>query len=179
MTVALGLVIALGVSGCKGSSAPSAAAAPATQQASQAASAPASPPVATSSAAPGSSTGFQNLAVSAAVRSELLDAYAAGKNIPVSDVAGTRPGSVYYGYDPATQTYWAMANYEPTTTDPLSVMVGFQDGGSLGYYKKAGSGPWQVSLGGAPAICSELRFFPQAVLEAWSQPTSPPPAAAC
>jgi len=36
-------------------------------------------------------------------------AYVAFRQISVSDVSGTRPNSVYYAYDQATNTYWAMA----------------------------------------------------------------------
>jgi hypothetical protein len=36
-----------------------------------------------------------------------------------------------------------------------------------------------VSLGGEPAICGELKFFPQPVLAAWSLPTSATPASIC
>jgi hypothetical protein len=109
MAVVLGLLVALGATGCDASSAPSSVAAPASQPASPAASvpasAPASPPAVTASATPVSSGGFQNLVVSAAVRSELLVAFAARTGIPLSDVAGSRPDSVYYGYAPATETY--------------------------------------------------------------------------
>ena len=73
------------------------------------------------------------------MRTELLTAYAAYKDIPASDVHGL-PGSVYYAYQPATGTYWAMAKYEPTSGDSLTVQVGFQDGGSDGFFKKTGTG---------------------------------------
>jgi hypothetical protein len=179
MAVALGLLAAIGVSGCTAGSAP--VAATASQPASLAASAPAatvpsgtaSAPAATSSAVPTASGAVMNLLVSAAVRSELLTAYAAYRNIPVSDVQGV-PGSVYYADQPATGTYWAKALYGSTSGDSLTVQVGFQDGGSDAFYKKTGSGPWQVAQAGEPGICAMLRFFPQPVLAAWSQPTSAP-----
>jgi len=172
VTVALGLLIALGLTGCKIGSTPSAAPAVTSQPASTAASAPASPAAGASSAAPASSGGFQNLAVSTAVRGELLDAFAAYAKIPSSDIGGSRPGSVYYGYDPATQTYWAMATYNPASTDPLNVTVAFQDGGNIGFFKQVGGGAWQVQLGGEPPICHELAFYPRAVLAAWALPTT-------
>ncbi|MGH3296932.1 MAG: hypothetical protein ACRDP7_34575 [Trebonia sp.] len=168
--VMLGLLVATGLTGCKPNSAPSSVAASTSQPATSAGSAPASPSPATSSATPGS---VQNLPVSAGVRSELLTAFAAEKSIPISDVAGSTPGSVYYGYVPATDTYWAMASYEPASTDSQTVIVSFQDGGQQGFFKKVGSGPWQAALGGAPVTCYEVRFFPLAVLNAWSVPTSP------
>jgi hypothetical protein len=91
-----------------------------------------------------------------------------------SEVAGTVPGSVYYAYDPATGTYWALARFGPSPTDSPSVSVSFQDGGSLAFFRKAGTGAWQAQGGGVPALCPELKFFPAKVLKAWSLPTAPP-----
>jgi len=174
MAVLLGLLVAIGVAGCKPSSAPSSVAASTSQPAASASSASASPPHATSGATPSAApSGVQNLPISAGVRSELLTAFAAEKSIPPADVAGSTPGSVYYGYVPATDTYWAMASYQPASTDSQTVIVSFQDGGQQGFFKKVGSGPWQAALGGAPVTCYEVRFFPLAVLESWSVPTSP------
>jgi hypothetical protein len=172
MAGALGLLAAVGITGCTGSSAPVAATAsqPASLAASASAAAPsaaAPAPAVTSSAAPSASGAVQNLIVSAAMRSELLAAYAAFRNIPASDVQGV-PGSVYYAYQPTTGTYWALAKYEPASGDSQTVQVGFQDGGSDGFFKRSGSGAWQVSLGGEPEICTQPRFFPQPVLTAWS-----------
>ncbi len=101
------------------------------------------------------------------------------KQISASDVAGTQPGTVYYAYDPATDTYWAMANFDPSSTAPMDVVVDFQDGGSTGLFQKAGAGPWQVQLGSVPPICAELRFFPSAILAAWSMPTAAPTGVCC
>ena len=125
------------------------------------------PPASTSSASPGESTGIQNLLVSSAVRSQLIAAYVAMRQIPAPDVSGTEPNGVYYAYDPATNTYWALAHFTPTQGDPLSVQYGFQDGGDIGMFTKIGSGPWSVQSGGMPAVCIESRFFPKAVLTSW------------
>jgi len=115
--------------------------------------------------------GIRNLVISSAVRSELTAAYVAYRRISPSDVAGTRPGSVHYAYDPATDTYWALANFAPSGTASLRVKVGFQDGASWGFLTKVGSGPWKAHAGGEPVVCLEVRFFPRAVLTAWSLPT--------
>ena len=187
--MALGLLAAMGIAGCTGSSAPVAAApsqpaslaasaSPASAAAASAPSPATSAPAATASAAPGSSGEVKNLVVTPAVRSELLAVYAAFRKIPAADAKGL-PGSVYYAYVPATGTYWAKATWEPTSGDSQTVVVGFQDGGSDGFYKKAGNGPWQVILGGEPEICEELKFFPLPVLAAWSLPTSATPASMC
>jgi hypothetical protein len=114
---------------------------------------------------------IRNLAISSALRTELTAAYVAYKRISPSDVAGITAGSVHYAYDPATDTYWALANFVPSGTAPLRVTVGFQDGASWGFFTKVGSGPWQTQEGGEPVVCLEVRFFPRAVLTAWSLPT--------
>jgi hypothetical protein len=194
VATALGLLAAVMVAGCTGSSAPvattssqpaSLAASASTASASTASASPAaappgtaSAPAATSSAAPSPSSAVQNLIVSTAVRGDLLAAYAAFRKIPASDAKGL-PGSVYYAYVPATGTYWAKATWEPASGDTQTVEVGFQDGGSDGFYKRAGNGPWQVILGGEPEVCEELKFFPLPVLAAWSLPTSATPASMC
>jgi hypothetical protein len=171
-TAVLVSLVAVALAGCgpfsssSPTAAPASSAATATSQASSAASAPAAasaaPPSATSS-----SGGVENLVASAAVKSELLATFAAAHNIPVSDVADADPDA-YYAYDPATDTYWARAYYAPASTDPLSVSVNFQDAGGHGFYKKSGSGPWQVEFLIGP--CANISFFPQAVLTAWAIP---------
>ena len=181
VAVALGLLVMTAVSGCTlniGSSAastPTPASAPASSQAapSTAASATASSASTASSSASASASGIQNLVVDAGTRAELLSAYAAVMRIPTAD-ATADPGETYYAYDPTTNTYWARANYGPTSGDPAQVTYEFQDGGQIGYFKKVGNGSWQVENGGQPAICGALKFFPTAVLAAWSQATTAP-----
>lgn len=175
MTAVLISVVAVAVAGCGPfSSSSSVAATASSQPTSSAVSAPTAASATTPSAT-ASSGAVQNLVATAAVKSELLAVFAASHNIPVSDVLGTAPGSVYYAYDPATQTYYAKATYEPKTSDPLSVTVGFQDGGQGGYFKKSGSAPWQVESMGQPAVCTALRFFPSAVLAVWDNFGLPAP----
>lgn len=184
MLVGLGLLATIGVAGCTAHSAPSPVASgikstpgPAAsgngQPTSSAASSPAVAPSATLTA-PG---GVRNLIVSGAVRGELTAAYVAVRRISLSDVAGTAPGSVYYAYDPSTDTYWARALFQPSrdvirdqTPAALTVLVGFQDGGGYGRFKKVGTGPWQVATGGIPFVCADVQFFPRTVLAAWSLP---------
>ena len=135
-----------------------------------------SPAAATPSATP---TGVQNLVISSAGKSELTAAYVASRSISISDLAGGGPeaGSVYYAYDPSTDTYWALASFAPSSTASMNAQVGFQDGGSYGMYKKVGSGSWQVQQPGFPEICGEAKFFPQAVLTVWEISTSSLPPA--
>jgi hypothetical protein len=187
----LGLLAAVAVAGCTASSAPGPAvpghgrsASPAESTASPAESTAVSPGAASGAASAGPG-GVRDLVISGQVLAELTAAYAGYRGISPADIAGTEPGHVYYAFDPATRTYWAQATFEPSSTASAKVLVSFQDGASIGFYTKTGNGSWQVRLGGDPPVCTEARFFPPAVLTAWSLPTdtaalgcggsSPPP----
>jgi hypothetical protein len=181
LAAVLGLLVASGATGCDALSGQGSAAPVASQLSSSSAAVvsksaghPATRPASSPAVKGKSSAGFQNLLATPAVQSALLAAYVAMKRIPASDVAGTRPDSVFYGYDKATDTYWAMAGYEPSSKASQDVQVNFQDGGDFGLFKRVGAGPWQASLGGMPGICVELRFFPKPVLAAWSLPITHP-----
>jgi hypothetical protein len=121
-------------------------------------------------AAPYGSSDVSNLIISNDVRGALLAAYAACQGIPSSDVV-YEPGDAYYAYDPVTGRYWAMAGYESAPDTPLEVQmevqVKLQDTADAGLFTKAGTGPWQVEVGGD--ACSYLRFFPPPVLGAWAR----------
>jgi hypothetical protein len=185
MLVSLGLLATVSMAGCGASRAPSTAG-PSNGQTMTPAARPtptqtASPPAGTASTAPTGPGGIRNLVISSAERSDLTAAFVADKGISSSDVLGASalPGSVYYAYDPATDTYWALAEFRPSSTASLNVKVNFQDGGNIGMFRKARAGPWQVRTPGWPPICSEPRFFPPAVLMAWALPTSAPAGTGC
>jgi hypothetical protein len=108
------------------------------------------------------------------VRGQLTAAFVAYKRISPSDVAGTFPRSVYYAYDPATGTYWALAQFRGSGTESFNVQVSFQDGGNYGMFRKTAAGTWQAQDPGFPPVCGEVKFFPHRVLKAWSLPTRPP-----
>jgi len=185
MLVSLGLLATVSMAGCGGSRAPGSAGPSNSQTTAPAArSAPsqtASPPAGTPGATPARPGGTRNLVISSAERSELTAAFVAYKKISPSDVrgAGALPGSVYYAYDPASDTHWALASFEPSSTASLTVKVNFQDGGNIGMFRKSGTRSWQAQTPGWPPVCSELRFFPRAVLMAWALPTSAPPGTGC
>lgn len=186
--VGIGLLASIGLAGCTSHPAPSPPSSGTGQTVSSPAVASGSTPPPTpivsstptptgsggTSSTPTGSGGVSDVIVTAATRSDLTAAYAAFKGISPSYIAGTRSNSVYDAFDPATDTYWAMATFVATTTAPQNVTVNFQDGGDIGFFTRVGSGTWKVQLGGEPAECTELRFYPQAVLTAWSPPTSPP-----
>ena len=165
----LGLLATVAVAGCTASPTPGPAAPGHGRSANPAATAAVSPGAASGSA-PAGPGGVRDLAVSRDVRNELTAAYADYRGISAADVAGTRPGSVYYAYDPATYTYWAQADFASSSTASSKVLVGFQDGASIGFFTRIGNGGWLVQLGGEPVVCAEARFFPPAVLIAWSLP---------
>jgi hypothetical protein len=143
-----------------------------------AATATASAPAGQPSATPTAAGTVQNLVISTAERGDLTavyaSTYAADSTVPVSDLGApaVTPGSVYYAYDPATDTYWALARFEPTA--PVSDQTAYMDGTSVGMFKAVGTGPWQVTIPVNPDVCQEIQFFPAAVLAAWSLPTVPP-----
>jgi hypothetical protein len=181
---AIGLLIVIGASGCavKSTSSPVPVPSQLPTSSPSATGGPATTPAAAASTKALTATGsggVQDLTATTSVRSALLTAYAAVKELPVSDVAGSEPGSLYYSYVPVTKTYWATASYNPVPGAPLAVTVSFQDGGETGLFKKVGSGPWQAVPGTDPNYCRRLRFFPRAVLAAWSMPTTIPAGGQC
>ena len=172
MLAGLGLLVTIAAAGCTANPAPSPVASGSSQSTGPAVTPPASSPTPTPSASLASAGGVRNLVVSSAIRSQLAAAFVAYKRIMLSDIAGSgpRPGSVYYAYDPATDTYWAQAPFTPSSTASMNVQVGFQDGGEYGFFSRSGTGTWRVQTGGVPINCSEVRFFPRTVLAAWSLP---------
>jgi hypothetical protein len=185
MAIGLGLAAMLSMAACAASNplnsagsgnghpvAPAASSRPTTH--------PAVPPAGTPSATPAAPGGVQNLVISSAERDALTAAFVAVKGISPSDVGGTYPGSVYYAYDPATDTYWALAQFWPSRTASFDVQVSFQDGRGDAMFRKAGSGPWQAQLiASIPYVCNEVKFFPPAVLNAWKLPASLPAGLHC
>jgi hypothetical protein len=166
----LGLLATVAVAGCTATST-SGPAVPGHSRSASPAAATAVSPGATSGAVPAGPGGVRDLPANRDVRNELTTAYVNLRGISLADVAGTIPGSVYYAYDPATDTYWAEAAFLPSRTASLKVLVGFQDGGSIGLFVRAARSGWQVQLGGEPVVCAEVPFFPPAVVTAWSLPT--------
>jgi hypothetical protein len=181
IVVSLGLVATLSMAACTSNTSPSNAGSGNTHTAAPAASSTTTThPAVTPSATPAAPRAVQNLFISSAERNSLTAAFIALKGISPSDVGGTFPGSVYYAYDPATDTYWARAEFMPSRMASLPVQVSFQDGDGVGMFKKTGAGPWQAQLvGSVPFSCNEVKFFPPAVLTAWGMPTSVPAGLQC
>jgi hypothetical protein len=113
-------------------------------------------------------SGARNLAVTDAVRADLLAAGAAHNSLPVSDYTGLRHGMTYYAYDAASNTYWAGAQLVPSATSTPAQVSAQDDGGYLLFTKPAG-GTWSVySVGMAGVGGSSCPIaVPPAVLSVW------------
>ncbi len=166
----LGLLAVVTLAGCSASPESSPAPPGHSRSATPVASASATP-VPAASSIPATKDGVRNLAVSQGVRKELTTAYAKYRGISPADIAGIVAGSLHYAYEPAAHTYWAEATFSPSMTAPAKVLVGFQDGASIGLFTRQGTGSWQVRLDGEPSVCNAVRFLPHAVMLAWSLPT--------
>ena len=119
--------------------------------------------------------------VTASVRRQLKVAYLAYMNFPSSSIAGNVSNSVYYAYDGATGTYWAMAGFLASSTVSQSTAVALQDGGSEALFTRSSDGAWKVQRGssGSGAVCEEVKFFPATVLTAWAISTTLPAGMVC
>jgi len=111
-----------------------------------------------------------DLVATAEVKAQLTAAFAAAHRLPLAEVAGTYPGSVYYAYDTATRTYWAAASFEPATRDSVSVDNSFQDAGSNGLFARTGDRAWRFRGSGAPLACAEEQDLPAAIARLWAVP---------
>jgi hypothetical protein len=141
-----------------------------TAAASQAAAQPAAP-----SATP-TGTGIQNLIITSAEKAELAAAFVATAypNTPAADLGYPVevPGTTYYAFDPATDTWWAMATFEPTA--PYTIQSAYTDGSTVVTFKEVGASGWQAGMAGTPLVCGEINRFPAAVLQTWGLPTASP-----
>ncbi len=114
----------------------------------------------------------QNLPVSATVRNQLTATWVRAQHISFADVAGTRPGSVYYGSLRSTNTSWAVADFTPSaeaihapgSDGPL---VQFQDGPWV--FSQPADGSWKlVTDSGGMGLCPQA--VPQPLAEVWHLP---------
>lgn len=112
--------------------------------------------------------GVQNLPVSNTVKNQLASAYVAFHKYKATDVIGTAPDSVYYAYDPASGTYWAMSGFVPSEEASYQVHVSMQDAGAFGWFSQKSGGNWHAHNGSFPPWCHADQFFPSGVLAVWS-----------
>lgn len=153
LSVALGCIAAVSLSGCGGTSpGPSTQTpvSPTTTAASPsstptAAASPSSTP--TAPVQPGSSSptpaGAQNLKITNAVRAQLVAAGAKEKSLVASDFLGLRKGLTYYAFDPVTNTYWAGASLDPKSSS-MGAQVSVQDDGAYTLFHRSAAGSWSA-----------------------------------
>src|SRR5579862_9887845 len=112
--------------------------------------------------------GAQNLAVTPAVRTQLVAAAAAVHGLPVSDYVGLAKGLTYYAFDAKDNLYWAGAALVPSPAS-FEAQVGVQDDGAYNLFTRTAHGPWTAyddGLGTVPgAKCSVV--VPLEVREVW------------
>jgi hypothetical protein len=122
------------------------------------------------STTPTSGPAAQNLPVTDAIKATITAVYVAHNHLPAAQVAGTVPGSVYYGFIPSTDTYWAIASFEPTSSSSTQTQVAMQDDGCCGIFEMAGGGSWIFVSGYLGSPCTGQ--IPAALMALWNL-TSP------
>jgi len=112
----------------------------------------------------------QNLPATDAIKSQITAVYVAHNNLPAAQVAGTAPGSVYYGFLPSTNTYWAIASFEPTSNSSTQTQVQMQDDGCCGIFSMVAGGSWTFVSGYLGSPCNGQ--IPASLMALWNL-TSP------
>jgi hypothetical protein len=108
----------------------------------------------------------QNLVATAAVKSALTTAFIAHNGLPVSEVSGTAPKSVFYGFVPSTNTYWAVAGFVPASNASYNTEVAMQDEGCCGIFTMTSGGSWRWAASYLGAPCP--RQVPAALAQLWN-----------
>jgi hypothetical protein len=107
-----------------------------------------------------------NLPVTDTVRSQLIEAGAAHKGLPVSDFVGLRPGLTYYAYDPETATYWAGARMAPSP-DSWGANIADQDAGTYTLFQQHEGGPWKAYSDGVARDPGCPAPLPPTIIAMW------------
>jgi len=138
------------------------------------------PPAATSAAPPASAsashspspspstTSAENLTLTAPIRAQLVAAAAKLNGLPASAYIGLVQGESYYGFDPATNTYWAGGALDPSPSSQRA-QVSVQDDGGYYIFEEPAGGSWTASAEGLAGIggttCSV--HIPPALVALW------------
>jgi hypothetical protein len=165
--IAAALAMIGALAACSSSSSQPAAA---TSPASAAAAATAGSAASSASAQP-SPTGAENLVLTDAIRAQLVAAAAKLNGLPASAYLGLVQGKSYYGFDPATNTYWAGAALNPSPSSQRA-QVSVQDDGGYYIFEEPAGGSWTASAEGMAGIegakCSV--HIPPALVALWHWP---------
>jgi len=115
--------------------------------------APAGSSAATSAAPPASPSpaGAENLVLTDAIRAQLVAAAAKLNGLPASAYSGLVHGESYYGFDPATNTYWAGGALDPSPSSQQAE-VSVQDDGGYYVFEEPAGGSWTASAEGMAGI---------------------------
>jgi hypothetical protein len=105
------------------------------------------------------------LSLSGAEQHQLLGLYASYRHVPAADVARTALRSAE-GAAAAAGTDWAAATYVPAQSAPLTVRVGFQDGGDRALFTRAPGQGWKVAGLGGQSLGCDTRV-PAAIRRLW------------
>jgi hypothetical protein len=131
----------------------------------------AAPPASASARPSPSTSGAENLTLTDPIRAQLVAAGAKLNNLPASAYVGLAPGLSYYGFDPATNTYWAGGRLEPSPSSQRA-QVSTQDNGAYDIFEEPAGGSWaasEVGLAGvAGTTCSV--HIPPALVALWGWP---------
>jgi hypothetical protein len=128
------------------------------------------------SSAPGASpsptaTGAENLVLTDAIRAQLVAAAATLNGLPASAYVGLVHGESYYGFDPATNTYWAGGALDPSPSSQRA-QVSVQDDGGYYIFRMPAGGSWTAFAEGmagvAGGVCSV--HIPPALVALWRWP---------
>jgi hypothetical protein len=127
-------------------------------------------PAASAAASP-SPAGAENLALTSSVRAQLVAAAARLNGLPASAYLGLVKGESYYGFDPATSTYWAGGALDPSPSSQQA-QVSVQDDGGYYIFQEPTGGSWTASSEGMAGIegatCSV--HIPPALVALWHWP---------
>ena len=134
------------------------------------------PPATATSAAPSASAAAspaaaENLTLTDPVRAQLVEAAARLNGLPASAYLGLVKGESYYGFDPATNTYWAGGALDPSPSSQRA-QVSVQDDGGYYIFEEPAGGSWTASAEGMAGIdgatCSV--HIPPALVALWHWP---------
>jgi len=123
-----------------------------------------------SAAAAEPAAGAENLALTSAVRTALVDAGASHYGLASSAFTGLGQGTAYYAYDLSTSTYWAGASLVPSPTSSEAGVV-VQDDGAYLIFDRPAHGAWQahdVGYSDTVGDCAAYHVsIPAAVVAVW------------
>jgi hypothetical protein len=110
----------------------------------------------------------ENLVASPKVRAALVAAGAKSHGLSATDYTGLVPGQTFYGYNPASSTYWAGAGLVPSSSSQAA-QVSVQDDGSYLLFTRSAGASWSavnVGLAGVAGATCPLTV-PAAILSVW------------